>query len=72
MTIVCVDDHPIMLKGLSKNVRQLLPDAIIGSFGNAEEAMAFAKKALCCRNVWLPFNGDRISRDLQYTHSVRV
>ena len=47
MTIVCVDDHPIMLKGLLKNVRQLLPDAIIGSFGNAEEAMAFAKEKGC-------------------------
>ena len=47
MTVVCVDDHPIMLKGLLKNVRQLLPDAIIGSFGNAEEAMAFAKEKGC-------------------------
>jgi hypothetical protein len=27
MTIVCVDDHPIMLKGLSKNIEQILPDA---------------------------------------------
>lgn len=44
MTIVCVDDHPIMLKGLSKNIRQLLPDAMIGAFANAEEAVAFAKE----------------------------
>ena len=47
MTIVCVDDHPIMLKGLLKNVRQLLPDAIIGAFANAEEAEAFAKEKGC-------------------------
>ena len=30
MTVVCVDDHPIMLKGVSKNIRQLLPYASIG------------------------------------------
>ena len=47
MTIICVDDHPIMLKGLSKNIRQLLPDAIIGAFANAEEAEGFAKENGC-------------------------
>ena len=47
MTIVCVDDHSIMLKGLSKNIHQLLPDAVIGSFANAEEAMEFAKEKGC-------------------------
>ena len=47
MTIVCVDDHPIMLKGLSKNIRQLLPDAIVGSFANAEDAIEFAKENGC-------------------------
>ena len=47
MTIVCVDDHPIMLKGISKNVRQLLPDSIIGAFANAEEAVAFVKEKGC-------------------------
>ena len=47
MTIVCVDDHPIMLKGLSKNIWQLLPDAIIGAFANAEEAEEFAKEKGC-------------------------
>ena len=47
MTIICVDDHPIMLKGLSKNIRQLLPDAIIGAFANTEEAEGFAKDYGC-------------------------
>ena len=47
MTIVCVDDHPIMLKGLLKNIRQLLPDAIVGSFANAEDAIEFAKENGC-------------------------
>ena len=47
MTIICVDDHPIMLKGLLKNIRQLLPDAIIAAFANAEEAEGFAKENGC-------------------------
>ena len=47
MTIVCVDDHPIMLKGLSTNIHQLLPNAIIGAFTNAEDATVFAKENGC-------------------------
>ena len=47
MTVVCVDDHPIMLRGLSKTVRQLLPEAVIGAFANAAEAEAFAKEKGC-------------------------
>ena len=47
MTIVCVDDHPIMLKGLSKNIRQLLPDALIGAFEHSDEALEFAKDNGC-------------------------
>ena len=47
MTIVCVDDHPIMLNGLSSNIRQILPDAVIGSFENAEGALAYAKEQGC-------------------------
>ena len=47
MTVVCVDDHPIMLSGLTKNVQQLLPDASIGTFGNADEALGFMKENGC-------------------------
>lgn len=47
MTIVCVDDQPVMLKGLSRNVRQILPNAILGSFECAEDARAFAEKNGC-------------------------
>ena len=47
MTVVCVDDHPIMLKGLSKNIRQLLPDAVIGAFSKADEALDFVKENGC-------------------------
>ena len=47
MTVVCVDDHPIMLSGLTKNVQQLLPNASIGAFGSADEALGFAKENGC-------------------------
>ena len=47
MTIVCVDDHPIMLKGLSKNIRELLPDANVGAFMHGEEALEFVKEQGC-------------------------
>ena len=47
MTIVCVDDHPIMLSGLLKNVQQLLPDASIGAFGSADEALDFTNENGC-------------------------
>ena len=47
MKIVCVDDHPIILKGLSQSIRQLLPDASISTFGRAEEAFGFAKENGC-------------------------
>ena len=47
MTIICVDDHPIMLSGLAMNVSQLLPDAVIGAFGSADEALCFAKENGC-------------------------
>jgi DNA-binding NarL/FixJ family response regulator len=47
MTVVCVDDHPIMLSGLFKSVQELLPDAGIRAFGNADEALGFAKENGC-------------------------
>jgi DNA-binding NarL/FixJ family response regulator len=47
MTIVCVDDHPVMLKGLSKSIEQILPDATIGAFANAENAVKFAEEKGC-------------------------
>ena len=47
MTVVCVDDHPVMLKGLSESIRQLLPDASIQAFRRAEEAFGFAKENGC-------------------------
>ena len=47
MTVVCVDDHPIMLKGLSKNIQQILPNASICAFGNANDALGFVKENGC-------------------------
>ena len=47
MTVVCVDDHPIMLNGLAANVRQLLPEASVGAFENADEALGFASENGC-------------------------
>ena len=47
MTIVCVDDHPIMLKGLLKIIQELVPNAIVGACSGADEAMEFAKEHGC-------------------------
>ena len=47
MTIICVDDHPIMLKGLLRSIQELVPNAIIGAYSNADEAIAFAKDRGC-------------------------
>ena len=47
MTIVCVDDHPIILQGLLKNIRQLLPDAVIGVFTHEAEAFGFTQENGC-------------------------
>ena len=47
MRIICVDDHPIMLKGISQSIRQILPDAEVGAFLNANEALAYVKENGC-------------------------
>jgi YesN/AraC family two-component response regulator len=47
MTIVCVDDHPIMLKGLAQNIQQLVPKASIYAFENANDAIGFVKENGC-------------------------
>jgi YesN/AraC family two-component response regulator len=36
-----------MLKGLSNNIRQILPDASIGAFENANDAIGFVKENGC-------------------------
>ena len=47
MTIVCVDDHPIMLKGLLENIRQVFLDASIFGFERGDEALEFVKDNGC-------------------------
>ena len=47
MTIVCVDDHSVMLKGIKQSVEQILPDASIMAFADADEALCFAQKNGC-------------------------
>ena len=47
MTIVCVDDHPVMLKGAKRCVEQILPDASIVAFTNAGDALDFVKENGC-------------------------
>ena len=47
MTIVCVDDHPIMLKGLAHTIGQIFPGAEVGAFDGASEAMKFVGERGC-------------------------
>jgi YesN/AraC family two-component response regulator len=47
MTIVCVDDHSIMLQGIKQSVEQILPDASIAAFANADDAIGFANENGC-------------------------
>ena len=47
MTIVCVDDHSVMLKGIKLSVEQILPDAISFAFASADEALGFSKDNGC-------------------------
>ena len=47
MTIVSVDDHSVMLRGIKQSVEQILPDACIVAFANADDALGFAKENGC-------------------------
>ena len=41
MTIACVDDHPVTLKGLEQSVRCILPEADTYAFKSADDAISF-------------------------------
>ena len=47
MTIVCVDEHPIMLKGLAQSIEQILPEACVAAFDNATAALDFVREQGC-------------------------
>jgi YesN/AraC family two-component response regulator len=47
MTVVCVDDHSVILKGIKQSVEQILPNARIAAFTNADDALGFAQEKGC-------------------------
>ena len=47
MTIVCVDDHPVMLKGLAQNIQRILPEANTHAFYDTDAAMDFVQENGC-------------------------
>ena len=47
MTIVCVDDHPVTLKGLEQSVQCILPEASTHAFESADDAFSFVKRNGC-------------------------
>ena len=42
MTILCVDDHPVIVKGLKNSVKRIYPEATILSFTVAKDALSYA------------------------------
>ena len=47
MTILCVDDHPVLLRGLEQNVHLAVPDADVHCFISARDALSHAEKYGC-------------------------
>lgn len=47
MTVLCVDDHPVLLRGLEENVHLAVPDADVYCFSNARDAMSHAEQYGC-------------------------
>ena len=47
MTILCVDDHPVIVNGLKTSVQHVYPEATILAFTNAKSALAYAQTHGC-------------------------
>lgn len=47
MTILCVDDHPVIVKGLKNSVKRIYPEATILSFTVAKDALSYAQSHGC-------------------------
>lgn len=47
MTILCVDDHPVIVKGLKSSVKQIYPEATILTFTVAKDALSYAQTYGC-------------------------
>ena len=47
MTVLCVDDHPVLLRGLKENVGLAVPGADIHGFANGRDALSYAEAHGC-------------------------
>ena len=47
MTILCVDDHPVIVNGLKTSVQHVYPEATILAFTHAKDALAYAQTYGC-------------------------
>lgn len=47
MQVICVDDHPVLLEGLVKEVQSVLPTANVSGFTKAAKAYDFAERSGC-------------------------
>ena len=47
MTILCVDDHPVIVKGLKNSVKQMYPEATVLAFTAARDALSYAQSYGC-------------------------
>ena len=47
MTIVCVDDHPIVLRGLAQNVQRIFPEASTHAFQGTDTVLDFVRDNGC-------------------------
>lgn len=43
MTILCVDDHPVIVRGLKNSVKRICPEADILTFTVARDALSYAQ-----------------------------
>ena len=47
MTILCVDDQPVIVKGLKNSVKRIYPNATILAFTVAKDALSYAQSNGC-------------------------
>ena len=47
MTILCVDDHPVIVRGLKNSVKKIHPEATILAFTVAKDALSYAQAYGC-------------------------
>lgn len=47
MTVLCVDDYPVLLSGLKQDVRLAAPGADIHGFTNSKDALSYAEEHGC-------------------------